>query len=498
MGTGLSANHNRLQSRTLLRRQKRQHRRGQRHGRDAVLADHARKRRSRLQILPSCHEEGCSREESHDHLIQRGIKAERKELKNAKIRVVVVNLGLRLAHIAKATVQHHRGFGLSGRTGGVNHICKILTAYYVGRIGFALLRNRRPLSVHLYHPTRIFRQPHQHRLLREQQRRSRVLQHVAQPCFRILRIQGNIHSPSLQNSQQPDHNVGRTLHADRYQHVRPYPQPPQIMRQLVGPSVQFPIRKPRLLKYYRPLLRRLPCLLLEHPMHLFFSRVLNLVVVPFHQHLPHLPFRQQRQLRDPLLRILRDPLQQGLPMPHHPPYALPLKQIAVVLQHPLQPFSTFLHPQRQIEFRHSRLNRHRLTFHCSQLQPWQPSPLQHKHHLKQRRIAQVPLRLQFLHQLVEWHILVGVGLHADLPYPPQQLSEARFPPQVRPQYQRVHKEPNQLFQLHSVPVRHRRSYQQILLSRIPVQQHLEGCHQHHEQRRLFLLSQPLQPLLHFA
>ena len=52
-------------------------------------------------------------------------------------------------------------------------------------------------------------------------------------------------------------------------------------------------------------------------------------------------------------------------------------------------------------------------------------------HLEQRVAAQVALRLQLLHQLLEGQVLVRVGLQRHLAHPPQQLAEASGRPTGR-------------------------------------------------------------------
>ena len=45
--------------------------------------------------------------------------------------------------------------------------------------------------------------------------------------------------------------------------------------------------------------------------------------------------------------------------------------------------------------------------------------------------AEVPLRVELLHELLERQVLVGVGAEGDLAHPPEQLAEARIAPEAR-------------------------------------------------------------------
>ena len=88
--------------------------------------------------------------------------------------------------------------------------------------------------------------------------------------------------------------------------------------------------------------------------------------------------------------------------------------------------------------------------------------LKNEHHLKQRRAAQVPLRLQLLNQLFEREILVCVGLERPLPRLCQQLGESQVAGHLSAEDQGVHEQADELFELRTVfcrrletPRRHR-------------------------------------------
>jgi hypothetical protein len=117
------------------------------------------------------------------------------------------------------------------------------------------------------------------------------------------------------------------------------------------------------------------------------------------------------------------------------------------------------------------------------------SILQREHHLEERRLAQVPLRLQHLHQLLKRQVLLRVRLQRLLLYPSQQLPEARVSSQVAPQHQRVHEKADQLLQLPMRPVGDRRPHGHVALPTVAAEQHLEGRQQRHEQRAPLLLAQ---------
>ena len=84
-------------------------------------------------------------------------------------------------------------------------------------------------------------------------------------------------------------------------------------------------------------------------------------------------------------------------------------------------------------------------------------------HLEQRGAGPVTLGNQHVHQLLERHILVSVSGQRGGPHPAEQLAEGRISRQVRPDHQRVDEEPDQVFGLGPVPVRHRGADHHVVL-----------------------------------
>ena len=109
-------------------------------------------------------------------------------------------------------------------------------------------------------------------------------------------------------------------------------------------------------------------------------------------------------------------------------------------------------------------------------------------------MAQTALRLHHLHHLLERRILVIERLQCLLPDLPQQLTHCLLRINPRAQRQRVHKEPDQPFQLAAPTIRHRRADHNVILAAEPAQQHRPRRLQHHEQRRSMSPTQRMQPL----
>src|ERR1700693_6203638 len=78
--------------------------------------------------------------------------------------------------------------------------------------------------------------------------------------------------------------------------------------------------------------------------------------------------------------------------------------------------------------------------------------IEDEHHLKQRRVSQAALRLERLHQFLEWKILVCIGFQSHLTHAVKQLTEIRVPGKIRPKNQGIYEKPDQLFQFDLWPV----------------------------------------------
>ena len=100
-------------------------------------------------------------------------------------------------------------------------------------------------------------------LLGEQYRRLGVGEHEGEPLRRIARVQRHIRASGLEDAQQSHDELQRTLHGNRHQHLRPYAQRTQVVRELVGPRIELGVGQPLLLEHHCCGLRRAPGLCLE-------------------------------------------------------------------------------------------------------------------------------------------------------------------------------------------------------------------------------------------
>ena len=101
--------------------------------------------------------------------------------------------------------------------------------------------------------------------------------------------------------------------------------------------------------------------------------------------------------------------------------------------------------------------------------------------LEYRVLAEGPLGLQLLDELLERHVRVGVGAQASLAHSSQKHPEGRVVGQVGAKGQRVDEQPDERLELDVVPVRHRRAHGDVVLAAGAREEHLEHREQGHEQ-----------------
>ncbi len=112
--------------------------------------------------------------------------------------------------------------------------------------------------------------------------------------------------------------------------------------------------------------------------------------------------------------------------------------------------------------------------------------------LEEGRPRQVALRLQGVEEHLEGHVLMGVGAERRLPHPRHQLGEGGVAGEVGAQHQGVEEHPDQPLDLGASAAGDRRADDDVGLAGEPVQQHLEGGEEGHEERRAGVAAEPPQ------
>ena len=109
----------------------------------------------------------------------------------------------------------------------------------------------------------VIRQARRQIPLRQEHGGLRVLEHEGQALCRVGRVQRHVRSARLEDPQQADHHLQRSLHADADQPPGLTPERPKMRRQPIGPGVQFTVSQPLIFKHHGHRFRRPLDLLLE-------------------------------------------------------------------------------------------------------------------------------------------------------------------------------------------------------------------------------------------
>src|SRR6059036_2963371 len=147
-----------------------------------------------------------------------------------------------------------------GGAGGVDDVGEVLRPHGTGGGAAGLRRNRRRLAVQFHHPRRVPAQAIAQRRMRDQHRRAGIRQHEREPLCRVAGVERQIGATRLENADEPHHHLQRALEAQPHNRLRTNPQRAQMLRQLVGASLQLRIAERLLLEHNRNRIRRLRCL----------------------------------------------------------------------------------------------------------------------------------------------------------------------------------------------------------------------------------------------
>ena len=177
-------------------------------------------------------------------------------------------------------------------------------------------------------------------------------------------------------------------------------------------------------------------------------------------------------------------------MPPHPREGRGVEEIGVVDKAPDEPLRPIVRLEDQIEPRRPCLQIER-----GEVPPrvaGRPRGPEGKKDLKQRVAARIPQGVQFPHEVVERHRVVGQRLQGHIPHPAQELPERGVAGQVGAQDHGVEEIPDQPLELGVVAGRGGAADDDVVLPRIAVQQRLERREQGHVQGHPFSPAQRLE------
>ena len=85
-----------------------------------------------------------------------------------------------------------------------------------------------------------------------------VRQHEGQPLARVVRVERQVGAAGLEDAEQPDHHLGRALHAEPHQGLGPDAEAAQVVGQPVGVRVELRVGQRAVLEHHRDRVRRAP------------------------------------------------------------------------------------------------------------------------------------------------------------------------------------------------------------------------------------------------
>ena len=211
--------------------------------------------------------------------------------------------------------------------------------------------------------------------------------------------------------------------------------------------------------------------------------LLPLRAAPLLQHGGQLGRRHRRQRRQRPGRVAGELRQQHQVVRGDPVDRGRVEQVGVVLDPQPAPVRCRHHHHRQVELAGPRVQVEGRHLQPGHLPGRRGRVLQREQHREQRGPAQVPARPELLHQPLERHPGVRVGIQAGLPDPGHQLGHGRVAGDVRAQHRRAGEEADQRLGLRPVPAGHRGADHDVPLAAVAGQQQVERGQREHERRR---------------
>ncbi|MND44116.1 hypothetical protein D3C80_349450 [compost metagenome] len=427
------------------------------------------------------------------------VEGKRQEMQLTVRRGHFVPLASGQAVHGQRPVCDRNAFGLAGRTRGVDHVGQVLWVQCHGgcMVGARLLN---PLVEQQRTHAGLHVQARQHPAVTEQQVDAAVLHHVGQALCRVLGVQRQERAPGLENAQQTDNHVERTLQGDAHQHVGADTQRPQAVCQLVGPGLELAVAQLLVADQQRYRLRL--------ALGLFGNQLVDRRrrgreprLLPALQQCRLLLGRQQRQLADSLGWVGSKAAQQVAPVLSHALQGSGFEQLGSVEERHVDRRVGLQRFQGQVELRGATLQGHFLGMQTCQAGAANLLAGNAEvvvHHLEQRVAVQRALRVQGFDQAVERQVLMRLaGQRRGL-----DLAEQRRAAHGRVDFdahdQGIDEKAQDVFQLLPATVAHRYADAYIGLFAVALQQQGKSPEEQLEQGQLMLTRQLPQALRQFA
>ena len=156
---------------------------------------------------------------------------------------------------------------------------------------------------------------------------------------------------------------------------------------------------------------------------------------------------------------------------------------------PVSAFFSVNEFKREIVFRRLTGRRQLVHIELMQVRARRQSAMHGEDYLKEWIAVELSLRLQLFDEFVEWQVLMLVSTERDFSDALQELTKCELAGDLRAQHQDVEEETDQVFGFAVMSISDRGADYDVVLLRVPVQQHLESGEQSHEQRCAFTVAQ---------
>ncbi|MND34947.1 hypothetical protein D3C80_255740 [compost metagenome] len=180
----------------------------------------------------------CACDQRPEALPHRHVETDRRLLHQHVGFVQAISVLHPLQALGQRRVGVTDAFGLAGGTGGINHIGKIVAVQMQPRrMAWPTVQVQ---GVHGDHTdTLAGRQALEQSGVRQQQLNTAVAEHVGQAFGGVIRVQRHVGATGLDDRQQADQQLRRTLAGDGHADVRADAFVAQVMGQTVGLGVEF-------------------------------------------------------------------------------------------------------------------------------------------------------------------------------------------------------------------------------------------------------------------
>ncbi len=421
----------------------------------------------------------------------RGVEAEGGELQCLLSRLQAQRARGGEGGIAQAPVRQQCALGLAGGAGGEDDVGELVGLGHGRQVVVGKRSELGPVGVEAEEHLTLAGELVREVLLGEEHGRPCLLKHEGQALGGVAGVQRDVGATGLEHAEHGHDHVERALDAQSDESVGADAEGAQVASELVGAGVELKVGEGGGLEADGGGVRR--------ALHLGFEelvcggvRTLLVRLVPVHQHLLALGSRQHGQLREAQTRSGHGRLQQRLQVAHHPLDGLCLEQVGAVLAQEIEPVRQVGELDGDVELRRVVVHRQQLHGEAGHLQPRLRQVLEDELDLEEGRVAEAALGVERAHQLLERHVLVGVGAQRGLAHAAQQLAEGGVTVELRAHDELVDEEADEAFGLRVGAVGDVGADDDIRLTGVAGQQQVEGGQQRHVQRDALSLAQLAQ------